>query len=211
MNGEINSFLNKLEKSIINSSIVVFSGSIPCDDTLIILEKGIKLCHKYDKISIIDTYGDFLDGLIKLGPAVIHNNLSEISSSLGKPISSEEEIKSILDYLYKNDIKLSFLTDGKKDIYASKSDFHYKVKNPVIVEKDPTGSGDAFVAGIVYGLEKSLIFSEFTVIAASLGAQNASQWGVCKVEYEDAKKLTSHVKIIEIGKKIKLIDDSPTI
>lgn len=208
---EIDSFLNKLKKTIINSSIVVFSGSVPCEGTSVILEKGIELCHKYDKISILDTYGGFLENIIGLGPTVIHNNLSEINTYLKQKTDTEDEIENVLDFLYDNNVKLSFITSGKSDTFAAKSDFHYKISNPKIIEKNPTGSGDAFVAGIVYGLEKSLVFSDFIKLASSLGAQNASRWDACNVNFEDAKKLTSEVKIVEIGKKIKLIDDSPTI
>ena len=34
-------------------------------------------------------------------------------------------------------------------------DFNYKIESPQINEIDSTGCGDAFMAGIIYGLEKS--------------------------------------------------------
>ncbi|MDX1701762.1 MAG: 1-phosphofructokinase, partial [Melioribacteraceae bacterium] len=70
---------------------------------------------------------------------------------------------------------------------------------------------DAFVAGIIYGLENSLIFDDFVKLASSLGALNASAWETCRVSLEDAKKIMEDVSIEEFGKKIKLINDSPTI
>jgi tagatose 6-phosphate kinase len=99
----------------------------------------------------------------------------------------------------------------RQDLYASKSDFHYKITNPKVLQKDPAGSGDAFVAGIILGLEKSLIFNDFVKIAASLGSYNASVWETCRVKKENADRLLDEVVIMEIGKKIKLIDDSPTV
>ncbi len=208
---EIEHFVSKLEKAIINSSIVVFSGSLPNDEASIIIEKGIELCNKHDKISIIDTYGKQLKKYISLGPTVIHNNIDEIRNSLIVALNNELEISQVLTDFYNQGTNLAFITNGKVDIFASKADFHYKVMVPKIIEKDPTGSGDAFVAGIIYGLEKSLIFNDFVKLAASLGAQNAASWEVCKVDPSSAKKLEDDVSIVEIGKKIKLIDDSPTI
>lgn len=208
---EINQFLSKLEKAIVNSSIVVFAGSLPNDAASVIIEKGIELCNKHDKISIIDTYGKQLKKYFSLGPTIIHNNIDEIRASFDVSANSETEISDLLDDFYNQGVKLSFLTNGKVDIFASKADFHYKVLVPKIMEKDPTGSGDAFVAGIIYGLEKSLIFNDFVKLAVSLGAQNAESWEVCKVDPIAAKKLEDEVTIVEIGKKIKLIDDSPTI
>ncbi|MCW8848448.1 MAG: PfkB family carbohydrate kinase [Melioribacteraceae bacterium] len=208
---EIEQFLSKLEKAIMNSSIVVFSGSLPNADASIIIEKGIELCNKHDKISILDTYGEQLQKYLSLGPTIIHNNIDEIRSSLRLSLDSEIEISQVLKEFYDQGLNLAFITNGNIDIFASKADFHYKVSVPKIIEKDPTGSGDAFVAGIIYGLEKSLIFNDFVKLAAALGAQNASSWEVCKVDLSAAKKLEDDVSIAEIGKKIKLIDDSPTI
>lgn len=208
---EIQQFYSKLEKAIINSSIVVFSGSLPNSDSAQIIEKGLELCNKHDKISILDTYGEKLKDFLLCQPTVIHNNIEEIKSSLKLPANNENDIKELLTTLYGNGVKLSFLTSGHNSTFAAKSDFHYKISNPNIKEKDPTGSGDAFVAGIIYGLEKSLIFNDFVKLASAIGAQNASMWDVCRVKMEDIKKLVDEVVITEIGKKIKIIDDSPTI
>lgn len=208
---EINQFVAKLEKAIINSTVVVFAGSMPTPECSKIIEIGIELCNKHDKISILDSYGEHLEDQLKLGPTVVHNNLDELELSLSKKLDSEENIVELLKSFYKKGVKLSFLSSGKSDTYAAKSDFHYRIKNPTIVEKNGTGSGDAFVAGLIYGLEKALIFNDFVKLASAFGAQNASTWDVCNVKLEEAKNLEDDVTITEIGKKIKLIDDSPTI
>lgn len=211
LQNEIDHFIDKLEKAIINSSIVVFAGSLPNKECSIIIERGIELCNKHDKISIIDSYGEMLLNQIEKGPTVLHNNIDEITSSLKKEIKVESDFEEILNYLFKKNIKLSFLTSGKKDTFCSKSDFHYKISNPDIIEKDATGSGDAFVSGIIYGLEKSLVFNEFATLASALGAANASKWDICNSNYAEAEKYFDKISIKEIGKKIKIIDDSPTI
>lgn len=207
---EISQFILKMEKAIINSSIVVFSGSLPNENCFAIIEKGLELCNKFDKISVLDTYGENLDKLIKLSPTVIHNNADEIKKHLNVNLDSENDYQNILYRFYKSGINLGFITNGKNSFYASKADFHYKITNPEVEEINSTGSGDAFLSGIIYGLEKSLIFNDFIKLGSALGALNASTLEVCKVKLEDAQKLTSQVSIQEIGKKIKIIDDSPT-
>ncbi len=208
---EIDNFIVRLEKSIINSSIVIFSGSIPNEESSLIIERGIEYCKKYDKISILDTYGAHLNSCISLGPTVVHNNFSEIEKCFNVKLNSYEKISEILNEFYQHKVNLAFLTSGGNDLFASKADFHYQISNPKVVEKDPTGSGDAFMAGIIYGLEKSLVFNDFVRIAVSLGAYNASVWDTCTAALEEVKRLEEYVTIKEIGKKIKLIDDSPTI
>ncbi|PID58385.1 MAG: 1-phosphofructokinase [Ignavibacteriae bacterium] len=210
-NSEIEKFIIKLKKAISNSSIVLFSGSLPNDECSQIIEEGIKFCNQNDKISILDSYGQNLEHQLSCSPTIIHNNLDELENSLNIKLKSQKSVTDLLNNFYKKNIKLSFLTAGKDSTYASKSDFHYKIKNARIEEKDSTGSGDAFVSGIIYGLEKSMVFNDFVKLASALGFANALSWDVCQVKMEEAQKLLGKILITEIGKKYKVIDDSPTI
>ncbi len=214
MNSEISSaesadFKNKLDKMIQNCSIVVFAGSSPCKDTDDIFPLGIELANKHDKISILDTYGAHLQNCIDAGPTVIHNNISEIEKSLGVSLHNENETLRLMSEFYSKKIKLAFLTDGAKPIYASKFDFHYKIVPPLVDVFDATGSGDAFVAGIAFGMENALVFDEFVKIATGLGAANAAMLETCEVTFDQMNPLLEQVEVISIGKKMKIINDTP--
>lgn len=208
---EVEEFKLKLDKMIYNCSAVIFSGSAPSKQTKEIIPLGIELAHRYDKISIVDTYGAHLQNCIEAAPTVIHNNVDEVESSLNIKLESEKDKLGYLDYLYSKGIKLSFITDGKNPTYASKFDFYYKIENPKIEETDGTGSGDAFMAGIIYGLEKSLMFDDFVKSAAALGAANATKLSACEVTEDEMNRFSTNVKLFTLGKKMKIIDDSPTV
>lgn len=208
---ESDEFKNKLEKMIQNCSIVVFSGSSPCKETDDIFPYGIELANKHDKISILDTYGEHLVKCIEESPTIVHNNIHEVETSLSLKLENETDKLNFLNHLYSKGIKMAFLTDGDNPAYSSKYDFHYKIIPPQIDAIDATGSGDAFVAGIVYGLEHSLVYDEFIKIASALGAANAASWNTCSVSLEQMNVLLENVKVESIGKKMKLIDDAPTV
>lgn len=208
---EVEEFKSKLEKMIYNSSIIIFSGSIPSKQCEDIIPFGIELAHRHDKISIVDTYGEHLQDCINMSPTVIHNNVQEVESSLNIKLVTEKDKLDYLDYLYSKGIKLSFLTDGKNSAYVSKFDFHYKIENPKVEEADATGSGDAFMAGIIYGLEKSLVFDDFVKSASALGAANAAKLSTCDVTEEEMNRFSTNVKLFTLGKKMKIINDSPTV
>ncbi|MFH1194189.1 MAG: PfkB family carbohydrate kinase [bacterium] len=207
---EAEEFKSKLDKAIQNCSTVIFSGSSPAKETNDIFPYGIKLADKYDKISILDTYGDHLPDCIDAGPTAIHNCVDELESSLNISLTDEKDKIDFMDSLYKKNIKLSFLTDGANPIYASKYDFHYKVDVPKIKVIDPTGSGDAFTAGIAFGLEEAFVFEDMLKTAAALGTANAASWEICTATKDESQKYYDVMKIVPIGKKMKLIDDSPT-
>lgn len=208
---EANEFKNKLDKAIQNCSIVVLSGSSPSQSTDSIFPHAISLANKYDKISILDTYGKHLKECIEQAPTIIHNNLEELQNSLETDLSNEEAVIGAMKYLYKKGIRMTFLTNGGSSAYASKFDFHYKILLPGIIEKDPCGSGDSFDAGIAYGLENALVFEDFLKMASALGTANAASFETSRITLEQMKYYYDKIEVLPLGKKMKLIDDSPTI
>jgi 1-phosphofructokinase family hexose kinase len=206
---ETEKFILKMEKMIQNCEIVIFSGSSPCKETDIIFPAGIEMAEKYDKVSICDTYGNHLEDCYAASPRIVHNNIDEVLSSLQISLNDEADKIAFLDDLYKKEIKQVFLTDGDKDFYASNFDFHYRVTVPKIEYVDSTGSGDAFVAGIAYGWHNNLVFNEQIKLAAALGTANAEVFDVCNVSFDYAQMIAESVEISPIGKKIKIIDDTP--
>ncbi|MBX2976250.1 MAG: 1-phosphofructokinase [Ignavibacteriaceae bacterium] len=200
---EVDEAIQKLDKMIQNSEFVVLSGSSPSKNCDKIFPKLIELANKYDKISVLDTYGNHFIDCINAAPTIIHNNISEISTSLNINLTSESEILEFLSSLYTKGIKQAFITDGDKSVYCNKADFHYKIIPPKIDLHDSTGSGDAFTAGIIYGHYHDLIFEETVKLAVSLGTINASSFNVCTVELSEADKIKNSLELVEIGKKLK--------
>ncbi|TDJ57123.1 MAG: 1-phosphofructokinase [Ignavibacteria bacterium] len=206
---ETNKFILKMEKMIQNCEVVIFSGSSPGEEADIIFPAGIEMANKYDKISICDTYGRHLEKCYSATPRIVHNNIEEVVNSLQLNLNDEKDKLVFLDTLYSKGIKQVYLTDGDKNVYASNFDFYYKLRVPNIKSVDSTGSGDAFVAGIAYGWHNKLAFDEQIKFAAALGTSNAQMVDVCNVPVDKARKLAESIEVHPIGKKIKIIDDTP--
>ncbi len=206
---ETDKFIFKMEKMIQNCEMVIFSGSSPGKEADKIFPAGIEIANKYDKISICDTYGMHLENCYSASPRIVHNNIEEVVNSLYLNLNDEKDKLVFLDYLYSKGIKQVYLTDGDKNIYASNFDFHYKLRVPNIKSVDSTGSGDAFVAGIAYGWHNKLVFNEQIKFAAALGTVNAQMIDVCNVPVDKARRIVESIEVHPIGKKIKIIDDTP--
>ena len=206
---EVSEFIMKMEKAIAACEIVVFSGSSPCNETDKIIVEGIKIANELDKISVCDTYGKHLSACYEASPTIVHNNIEELHTSLQIKLKNESDYIDFLNILYKKGIKQVYLTDGNKPFYASNFDFHYKVNPPEIDTVDSTGSGDAFVSGIVYGWHDKLTFEQQLKFATALGALNARSLEVCEVELPDSQMLAEEIRIEPIGKTLKHLNDTP--
>jgi fructose-1-phosphate kinase PfkB-like protein len=206
---EVREFISKLEKAIATCEIVVFSGSSPCKEADSIFVEGINIANKLDKISVCDTYGRHLQDCFDSSPTIIHNNVDEINASFGISLKSNSDQLKFLNMLYEKGIKQAYITDSGNPFYASNFDFHYKVSPPKIKVVDSTGSGDAFVSGIVYGWHNKFTFKQQLRFATALGVFNAKSTEVCDVEITEANSLAEKIQIEAVGKRLKEIDDSP--
>lgn len=208
---EVDEFKLKLEKIIQNCEIVVFSGSSPCTAADSIYPFGIELANKYDKISVLDTYGAHLQSCIDCSPTVIHNNIEEAEKSLNIKLDTRQAVIDHLKLLYSKGIKQSYITNGSKTSYASNFDFIHSADFPELGSiSDPTGSGDAFIAGLVFGLENDLTFEQTLTFASKLGAANAKSFDSCNVTKEEFESFNYNVEVLPVGKKMKILDVTPT-
>jgi 1-phosphofructokinase family hexose kinase len=206
---EVEDFILKMEKAITMCEIVVFSGSSPCKEADPIFVEGINIANKLDKISVCDTYGRHLKNCYDSSPTIVHNNVDEIKVSLDLELENENDHLRFLNMLYEKGIKQAYITDSGNPFYTSNFDFHYKVTPPEISTIDSTGSGDAFIAGIVYGWHTKLTYKQQLRIATAFGAFNAKTTEVCDVDIADANSIAEKIQIEAIGKRLKEIDDSP--
>jgi tagatose 6-phosphate kinase len=100
-----------------------------------------------------------------------------------------------------------FVTNGGQPFYSSNFDFHYKVTVPKIEITDTTGSGDSFVAGIVYSWHHKLAFQDQLSFASAVGVNNAKVLNTCSVEKDDIDDTLNKIIIEPVGKKIKITND----
>ena len=206
---EVEELKTKLDKMIQNCEIVIFAGSSPSEAAQSIIPFGIQLANKYDKISICDTYGSNLKECLDSAPTIIHNNLNEIESSLKIKLDSENAILNFMEELNKKDVKRIYLTNGANEFYASNFNYKYKVKPIIINSIDSTGSGDCFVASITNSWINGEVFEESLKTATAAAGINSASFDVCNVSQDEISELKGNVQIFSIGKKMKLIDDSP--
>ncbi|KAB2909202.1 MAG: PfkB family carbohydrate kinase [Ignavibacteriales bacterium] len=204
---EAEAFRQKLEKMMQNCEYVVFSGSSPSPESDGIFAYGLEVAGKYDKTAILDTYGESLKRAVGNQPTVLHLNKKEAAEYLQTPIETEEAAIKALAHFHNLGVKISILTDGDKPFFANHYGFVYKITPPVVSKSDETGSGDAMVAALVYGLYKDETILDSLKIAAAYGAANAMMTEVCEVNSKTAERLIPEVKIETIGKKLNLMNE----
>ncbi|MCX8011377.1 MAG: 1-phosphofructokinase family hexose kinase, partial [Ignavibacteria bacterium] len=169
--GEIKEFIEKSLKFITNSEMVIFSGSQPndVDNTYCkeIFTTLINFANENDKIVILDIYGKNLNEILKAEPLIVHFNKSEAEDSFSVRLNDKNSILKFLQKIYEQGIKIFILTDGENTFYAINQGFIYEVTPIKVHTINSTGSGDAFMAGLIYGFHKNLPFEDIIRFATA--------------------------------------------
>lgn len=200
--------LEQIIKEQVNvDDIVVVSGSfapgIPSDYHIrlsdIVTQKKAKI--------IIDTSGKPLETLLSVHPFIIKANLEEMGKIIGKNLIETQELTGEPDFqtlkklasTCRNNIKINsrfnILTLGKYGAILIDPDnclyARVKMDNAVYT----VGCGDAFLGGVIAGIQRNYTTEDILRLATACGAANTQMLGAGILSKKDVDKFVSMVKI----------------
>lgn len=168
------SILNKLYPKLLNEKLVFIDTNLP-QETLIQLVKWLK---DKDISIVIDPVSakkaEKLRGLLD-GVELITPNKEEAEILTGITISSEEDINSVAEHFFSQGVKKVVITLGAEGVFIANLDKRAYLPSPNVEVKDTTGAGDAFMAGVIYGLVQNKDIFEACKYGHSMAAITLSK------------------------------------
>lgn len=197
-NEESHSFLQLIADLTDFNAIKVISasGSIPQGLGKDYYRKIIEIANSRNVKFVLDTSGDSLKEAIKASPYLIKPNISEIEGLFNAKIASEQELVSKMVELKREyQIQMIVVSLGKNGSIALCGDELYRVTIPEVEVKNPVGSGDALVAGMVSELAKDSTYEEILRVGNTCGVLNAMSAETGSVRMEDFSKIYDAIRI----------------
>jgi len=181
------------------SSWVVCSGSSPGPNADDMFYETIQQGLQAGCSCVLDSYGTVFARALKAVPTLVKTNRSEFEQSLKTPLPAERDVRTALQQIRKDGVRICILTDGGRPAYASSEDGEWKVTPPAVKPVNPVGSGDAMLAGMLYGFVNKWGFERCLRFGAAAGAANASVWAVANSSREEITKLEPAVGIEKLN------------
>lgn len=127
-----------------------------------------------DVCVLADISGPFLTHALHHTPLpyFIKPNILEFSQLIGQTLTTKHEVAAALRENH-FDMPFVMVSCGKDGAVVYYQDKIYDLSVPVINLVNPTGSGDATVGGIAYGLDHDLPLEEMLRLAMACGVSNA--------------------------------------
>lgn len=194
---ELDSLCEMLLKAIDADTLISFSGRIPRGvEKSAVIDFLKKLEGAGAKIAVDSNSFGFEDlGLIR--PWFIKPNEQEISTLLGRPVSSREDAvkvaKELVDMGVAEEVMISLGALGS--VFAAKN-AAYTVSVPEIRPLSTIGAGDSTVAGYMAGAAEGRSIPECLRLAAAFGSAACLTEGTRPPKPEDIASLYEKVTVI---------------
>ena len=167
--GEYQRFLVLYEKSLAGCDAVVLSGSLPPglpEDSY----AGLAARAAAAAVPVmLDAGGAALRRGVAAGPAIAKPNLAELQAAVRRPLAGLAAVAAAAAELRAAGARAVVVSLGGDGLLAVTGEGTWHAAPPAQVAGNPTGAGDAVVAGLVHGLVLSRPWAERLRHAAALG------------------------------------------
>ena len=198
--GEYASFLDGYRKAIADSCAVVLSGSLPPQLPPDAYAELITIAIQAGVPALLDTSGAALLPGVAAGPAVAKPNLAELAAAVGRPLDAHD-LPAVLDAAHELRGKggdAVVVSMGQAGLLGVTSDGSWlAVPRPAV--GNPTGAGDAVVAGLARGLMLGWPWAERLRHATALGAATAAAATAGEFGQDDYLSALNDIHVTYVG------------
>jgi 1-phosphofructokinase family hexose kinase len=187
-----------LRRRIIGCRAAVMSGTIVPGVPVDLYFQCTQLAEAAGVLSVVDAQKAPLLEALKAGPALVKPNHAELSATIGRDLKDDAALMAAMRELGERGARRVIVTAGKNPALAFDGRNFWRVVAPRIKVVNPTGSGDAFTAGLVWRLLRGDDLGEACRWAAAAGAANALTALVGEVERAEVDRLVREVDVRRI-------------
>jgi tagatose 6-phosphate kinase len=169
---DYDALLKKLSTLLMGAKVLVLSGRLPPGANANFYAKCAQLAGLGVRV-IVDTVGAALLATLTHRPFVIKVNQSEIASTLGAQIDSQETLRSAMRQLIDRGAQWVVATRGGEATIITNGKSFWNVTTPKVKVVSAIGSGDAFAAGLAAAMVRGEEMPDACKLAVACGAANA--------------------------------------
>ncbi len=172
---EVKEVLHKFSLNVRKADLVVLTGTVPkgCGDDFYghLIDESTRCGVRV----LIDTQKAQLRNALKRWPFLVRINRDELTAATGIKTAGRKSILLALGKLMKRGPHWAVISDGVNRIYLSETPGTSvsTLTPPRVQAKNPTGSGDAMMAGIAVGLVRGQSMLEAVRFGTACGTANA--------------------------------------
>ncbi|MFN8595728.1 MAG: 1-phosphofructokinase [Anaerolineae bacterium] len=173
----------------------VLSGNLPRGVSADFYAQMIDLVQAASARVILDTSGEPLKHGCEAGPFLVKPNAEEAAELTGLSVSTPDNAREAVKAITVLGAQNVFMSFGKLGALLFDGERAWFAAAPTIEEKNPIGAGDCAVAGLTWGLSRSLSASDALRWGVASGSAAASLAGTTVGDYALVSTLVERVEV----------------
>ena len=190
--------LGKLERELQNGDTLILSGDASNTEIPFYYNRVMERLANRDIRFLLDTSSHNLVEGVKAKPYLVKPNVDELAQALGYAIDSEDEILAGMRKIAAMGIQIVAVSCGGDGSYVLNEGKVYRVFPLRVNVTNTIGCGDAYLAGLAYGLEKKKDFETILRTATAVSAATAESDLTVGFDPARATALQSQVVITQL-------------
>lgn len=196
LESEIGAFLEKMEQQLPRAKYIALSGTIPGKNNRDFYRRVIERCRPYPCEIFLDARGEPLQEALEAGGFFLKHNRDEARETFGIDPFDEACSDAFFRRLAEAGVWGALITDGPRAALAWDPPAIMTLNPPQVREVSAVGSGDAAMAGLLWGLANGLSRLESARWAMAAGAADAMQPGPCQADFQEIERRLSEVSVV---------------
>jgi 1-phosphofructokinase family hexose kinase len=179
-------FLEKAKQLAVPGDHWIFCGTLPPGIPVDYYQKLISIVQERGCQAFLDTSGESLVLGSEAAPFLVKPNQDEAEQATGIPVRDEAGAARAARFFLNRGVRMVALSLGSQGLLLATEAETVRVHCPHITVRNPTGAGDALLAGLVYALSSQYPLEE------------TARWGVACGSAAAARDDTSFGDLIEV-------------
>jgi 1-phosphofructokinase family hexose kinase len=184
-----------VDRYISSVGLVCLSGSLPPNSSTEDLRGLLSAVVETGKQIWMDSSGMALNTALAYPDVCIKVNGSEIGEALGFPVNDMASSKRALMELGEQGHTASLITLGSEGALLGTSEGRWQAQGPHVTVVSTVGSGDAFLGGLVSGLDRGKDWPEALRDAVAAGTANVLSAGGGQFKLQEFEEIRKQVRI----------------
>lgn len=197
---DLERFFGEAGDRALPGDIWVLAGSLPPGVPAAFFAQLISLLRERGARTFLDTSGEALSLACMQAPTLVKPNLLEASEASGIDLglpgagAPSTPLKAAQQLLGMG-IEMVALSLGPAGLLLATGDEALWARPPQVAVRNPTGAGDALLAGVIYALEQRWPLDEIARWGAAAGAVSAMMEGVASGGRADVEEFCRQVQV----------------
>jgi tagatose 6-phosphate kinase len=165
-------FASAFKRHVASADAVVITGSNPPGTPATFYRDLLRAAPAR---CILDIRGDELLAALETRPFVVKPNRDELAATVGRDLSSDDELLRAMRELNERGAEWAVVTDGAGPVWMTSTDATFRLQSLKVDVVNPIGCGDCLAAGIAWSIAQGASPAEWVQLGIAAAAENASQ------------------------------------